>query len=270
MFALTLLLSSCMFDDDNNGGVLPFEAAINAVDASTGSAQGILIFDYTVTGTPGTVVDVLAEYTTPSPVTDTGPSLPATQAPSGFGPAFASSPLTNIVLPASGAAVGRFCWYWSGDLGFVGIAGVVFTLTPVNAGTSQTGGPGITGALTYSGSASGNGGSVGSSGTGTGGRASHVAAFVGGTGPQGKVVVAGGNTPFGVTDTITRYHVDALRRRDDDRTYAAHGDVDRRQQGHHHRRYQRIGRSDELDRNLRSDHGQLHGVDVTCSVGVKA
>ena len=209
MFALTLLLSSCMFDDDNNGGVLPFEAAINAVDASTGSAQGILIFDYTVTGTPGTVVDVLAEYTTPSPVTDTGPSLPATQAPSGFGPAFASSPLTNIVLPASGAAVGRFCWYWSGDLGFVGIAGVVFTLTPVNAGTSQTGGPGITGALTYSGSASGNGGSVGSSGTGTGGRASHVAAFVGGTGPQGKVVVAGGNTPFGVTDTITRYNVDA-------------------------------------------------------------
>jgi hypothetical protein len=60
-----------------------------------------------------------------------------------------------------------------------------------------------------SGSASGNGGAVASTGGGTGGRASHVAAFVGGTGPQGKIVVAGGNTFAGASDTITRYNVDA-------------------------------------------------------------
>jgi len=205
--AMALVLTGCAFED--KGGPLPFQATINAVDSTAGSSQGILIFDYTVTGTPGTVVDILAEYTTPSPVTDTGPALPATPAPSGFGPSFQSSPLTNVILPASGAAVGRFCWYWSGDLGFVGTAGVVFTLTPVNAGNSQPGGPGVTNALTYSGSASGNGGAVASTGGGTGGRASHVAAFVGGTGPQGKIVVAGGNTFAGASDTITRYNVDA-------------------------------------------------------------
>jgi hypothetical protein len=68
----------------SKGGPLPFQATINAVDSSAGSSQGILIFDYTVTGTPGTVVDILAEHTTPSPVTDTGPPFRRTPAPSGF------------------------------------------------------------------------------------------------------------------------------------------------------------------------------------------
>ncbi len=209
IIALLLTVSGCSFDK-LSGGVLPFQAMTNAVDGTTGAGAGILIFDYTVTGTPGTVVDLLAEYSLPVPVVDAqGPALPATPAPSGFGPQFASTPLTNIILPGSGAATGRFCWYWAGDLGFVGTTGVVFTLTPINSANSQSGGSANSGALNYGGGVVGNGGPNGSSGSASGGRAAHVAAFVGGAGPQGRVIVAGGNTPGGPTDTITRYNVDA-------------------------------------------------------------
>ncbi len=214
VFASCLLLTSC-FDHDTStlpppGGL---DANVGAPNEAFAPTLGVLVFNWTVSGPPGTSVDVAPSYSLGAGADSMGgiPGLPATPAPTGgsFSVLPTPSPLT-FVIPGSGSVSGVFNWFAGADLGFIGTI-CQFHLTPVNTATSQQGTSGgspninYTSGLPSSGAAGGINQAPPVPGVGTG-RLNHTADALPASGNSIQFLLAGGSGSLtGAYSTAERY-----------------------------------------------------------------
>lgn len=215
VFASCLLLTSC-FDHDTSslpptpGGL---DANVGAPNEAFAPSLGVLVFSWTVSGAPGTPVDLLPSYTLGAGADSGGgiPGLPATPAPTGGGFSVLPTPAPlTFVIPGSGSISGVFNWFAGADLGFIGTI-CQFHLTPVNTATSQQGSSGgspninYTSGLPSSGAAGGINQAPPAPGVGTG-RLNHTADALPASGNSKQFLLAGGSgSGSGAYTTAERY-----------------------------------------------------------------
>lgn len=211
LFGAFLLIPACGGGGvSTGGGTANLEVtgtATNLVDPGTG--QEIICINFTVTGVPDQLFNLLFEYqdnTLPTPAYAAMSEITsATEALFGV-----TSESSITFSPGTGTINASFYWASGTDLGFVGSGNLSLRVTPGNNGTpaGQILVPLVIAGMSYNG---GNlpqtttGGNIGP-GASAAGRADHAAHSVGG--PDNVLVVGGIDGSVLPADTVDRLNID--------------------------------------------------------------